>query len=74
MEKSELLIKIAEKKEQIEKNIIMAKESGHNRVTVIMLIDENSDSIRSELVNWLIVSGYKISLKTDEFHILTIEW
>lgn len=74
MDKNDFSNKLEEKKSQIEKNINVAKEAGINKITVIMLIDEDAEKIKSELITWLITSGYKIAMKEEEFYIIYIEW
>ena len=65
-----LLLK--DKQNKIAENIEYAKNSGMNKVSAIMMFED--EGIKSSILTWLITEGYKISLKKDEVDILTIEW
>ena len=36
-------------------------------------VDDESEEIQRQLVSWLLLEGYRISLKKEDFSILTIE-
>lgn len=61
-------------KHKIQENISMGKSMGINKISAILAIDDEGENIQSQLVNWLLIEGYKISLKKDDYSILTIEW
>lgn len=63
---------IKDRKKRILENINYAKESNMNKVSAI-LVSENKE-VEKELLSWLVLEGYKVSLKKDEVVILTIEW
>lgn len=60
------------KKSKILENINYAKESGINKISAIMIFED--DDMKAAILTWLILKGYKVSLKTDEVDILTVEW
>lgn len=60
------------KKNKIIENINYAKESGINKISAIMIFED--DYIKTAILTWLIIQGYKVALKNDEVDILTIEW
>ena len=64
--------KLEESKKSIIENIEKAKEMKINKITAILAIME--DDTQKDLLNWLILEGYKVSLKKDEYSILSIEW
>ena len=47
---------------------------GVNKISAILAMDDESEEIQKLLVNWLLVEGYRISIKKEDFSILTIEW
>lgn len=61
-------------KHKIQENINMGKTMGINKISAILAIDDDGENIQSQLVNWLLIEGYKISLKKEDYSILTIEW
>lgn len=63
---------INDKKRKILENINYAKESDINKVSAILMCEDKE--IEKELLSWLVLDGYKVSLKKDEMSILTIEW
>lgn len=74
MESYNEINKFEEHKRKIIENIDAAKEMNVNKITAILAISDESDDIQRRLVNWLIMEGYKIALRKDEYSILTIEW
>ncbi|MCR1949554.1 MULTISPECIES: hypothetical protein [unclassified Clostridium] len=63
---------INDQKRKILDNINYAKESSINKVSAILMC--NDDEVQKELLTWLVIEGYKVSLIKDEVNILTIEW
>lgn len=64
-----------ENKRKIIENIEYGKTVGINKVSAIFAIhDEEKEKMEKELINWLILDGYKVSLIQDEMKILVIEW
>lgn len=61
-------------KHKIQENINMGKNMGINKISAILAIDDDGENIQAQLVNWLLIEGYKISLKKEDYSILTIEW
>lgn len=61
-------------KDKIVQNINMGRSVGVNKITAILAIDDESEEIQSKLINWLLMEGYKVSLKKEDYSILTIEW
>ena len=61
-------------RDKILENIDTGKQVGINKITVILAIDDKSEEIQKGLINWLIMDGYKVALKRDEYNILSIEW
>lgn len=59
------------KKKKILENINYAKENNINKISAI-LISNNEE--KKEIVSWLVLEGYKVSLLEDDVTILTIEW
>ncbi|MBU5454309.1 hypothetical protein [Caproiciproducens sp. MSJ-32] len=53
-------------------NINYARKNNLRKVSALLMFDE--ESIKKELLSWLLMEGYKVSLKRDEFDILIIEW
>ncbi|EKY26193.1 hypothetical protein [Clostridium celatum] len=47
---------------------------GVSKISAILAIDEEESEMIMNLVNWLLLEGYKVSLKNEEYSILTIEW
>lgn len=74
MGKYELLQKFEKHKNKIIENINAAKDMNINKITAILIIDEEDEEVQKRLINWLIIDGYKVSLRRDEYSILTIEW
>lgn len=67
--------KLKANKDKIMENIEYGKKVGVNKISAIFAIeDENKEVLEKELVNWLILEGYKISLIQEEMKILVIEW
>lgn len=60
------------KQNKIVENIKYAKEAGINKISAIMIFEE--EDIKTAIVTWLILKGYKVALKNDEVNVLTIEW
>ena len=63
---------INDQKRKILANINYAKESNINKISAIIMC--NDKEVQKELLSWLVVQGYKVSLIKDEVNILTIEW
>ena len=63
---------INDQKRKILDNINYAKNSDMNKVSAILI--RNDEAIQKELLSWLVIEGYKVSLIKDEVNILTIEW
>ena len=63
---------INDQKRKILDNINYAKESNINKISAIIMC--NYKEVQKELLSWLVVQGYKVSLIKDEVNILTIEW
>ena len=56
-------------------NIEYGKSVGINKISAIFAIeDEDKETIEKELITWLILEGYKVSLIQDEMKIFVIEW
>ena len=54
---------IQEHKNKIIENIEYGKNSGVKKISAIFAIaDDNKDLIEKDLINWLILEGYKVSL------------
>lgn len=47
---------------------------GVNKISAILAMDDESEEIQRQLVSWLLLEGYRISLKKEDFSILMIEW
>lgn len=60
------------KKINILKNIKYAKERNINKISALLVCDE--EETHKELLAWLIYEGYKVSLNKSDINILTIEW
>lgn len=60
------------KQNKIDENIRYAKEAGINKISAIMIFED--EDIKTAILTWLILKGYKVSLKNDEINVLTIEW
>lgn len=66
-----------ENKNIILRNIEQGKQAGLNKVTAVFAIskrDEVKKNMITDLAAWLIINGYKVSLKEGELKILIIEW
>ena len=61
-------------KSKIQENSDMGKIMGVNNISAILAMDDESEEIQRLLVSWLLLEGYRISLKKEDFSILTIEW
>ena len=61
-------------KNEIQENIDMGKSMGVNKISAILAMDDESEEIQRQLVSWLLLEGYRISLKKEDFSILMIEW
>lgn len=61
-------------KDKIIQNIDMGRSMGVNKITAILAMDDESEEIQSKLISWLLIEGYKVSLKKEDYSILTIEW
>lgn len=59
------------KKKKILENINYAKENNINKISAI-LISTNEE--KKEIVSWLVLEGYKVSLVEDDVTILIVEW
>ncbi|SCK03858.1 Uncharacterised protein [uncultured Clostridium sp.] len=70
----EFLEKFEKHKNKIVENINAAKDMELNKITAILVIDKDNEEVKERLINWLIIEGYKVSLRKDEYDILTIEW
>lgn len=70
----ELKEKLESHKNKIQENIEMGKSMGVNKISAILAMDDESEEIERQLVSWLLLEGYRISLKKEDFSILTIEW
>lgn len=70
----ELIEKFEKHKNKIIENINAAKDMELNKITAILVIDKDNEKVKKRLINWLIIEGYKVSLRKDEYDILTIEW
>lgn len=70
----ELIEKFEKHKNKIIENINAAKDMELNKITAILVIDKDNEEVKKRLINWLIIEGYKVSLRKDEYDILTIEW
>lgn len=71
---NDINIKFETNKDKIVENINMGKNMGVNKITAILAIDDESEEIQGRLINWLLKEGYKVSLKKEDYNILTIEW
>ncbi|MBB6621941.1 hypothetical protein H7E67_00720 [Clostridium gasigenes] len=66
--------KLQENKNKIMENIEYGRSVGINKISAIFAIeDEDKEALEKELINWLILEGYKVSLIQDEMKILVIE-
>ena len=74
MEEFNLLEKFECQKKKIIENIDAAKDMELNKITAILVIDDDSEEVQRKLINWLIIEGYKVSLRREEYNILSIEW
>lgn len=70
----EFLERFENHKNKIVENINAAKDMDMNKITAILAIDDDSEEIQRKLINWLIIEGYKVSLRKDEYSILVVEW
>lgn len=61
-------------KSKIQENIDMGKNMGINKISAILAIQDESEEIQTQLIKWLLIDGYRISLKKEDCTILTIEW
>ena len=70
----DLKSKFKSHRDKIQENIELGKNMGVNKISAILAIDDESEEIQKQLVNWLLAEGYRISLKKEDYTILTIEW
>ena len=70
----ELKEKLESHKNKRQENIDMGKNMGVNKISAILAMDDESEEIQRQLVSWLLLEGYRISLKKEDYSILTIEW
>ena len=70
----DLKYKFESNKNKIQENIDMGKSMGVNKISAILAMDDESEEIQRQLVSWLLLEGYRISLKKEDFSILMIEW
>lgn len=70
----DLKSKFENHKNKIQENIDMGKNMGVNKISAILAMDDESEEIQRQLVSWLLLEGYRISLKKEDFSILMIEW
>lgn len=69
--------KLKENKNIILRNIEQGKKAGINKISAVFAISKKEDAKKkmvTDLATWLILDGYKVSLKDGELEILTIEW
>ena len=71
---NEIKDRFKENKNKILENIKIGKDMGVSKISAILAIDEEESEMIMNLVNWLLLEGYKVSLKNEEYSILTIEW
>lgn len=71
---NEIKDRFEENKNKILENIKIGKDMGVSKISAILAIDEEGSEMIMNLVNWLLLEGYKVSLKNEEYSILTIEW
>ncbi|MGL5353256.1 MAG: hypothetical protein ACRDA5_08005, partial [Clostridium sp.] len=56
-------------------NINYGKSVGMNKISAILAVPEDEkESTEKDLITWLIIEGYKVSLVKDEMKVLVIEW
>ena len=70
----DLKSKFKSHRDKIQENIELGKSMGVNKISAILAMDDESEEIQRLLVSWLLLEGYRISLKKEDFSILTIEW
>ncbi len=66
--------KFENQKKKIEDNIKSAKNSNLNKLTAILVNSNEAEEINGALIEWLFDEGYMVSVKKEEFKILTIQW
>lgn len=67
--------KLQEHKNKIVENIEYGKSVGINKISAILAGSEDSnENTEKDLITWLIIEGYKVSLLKDEMKVLVIEW
>ena len=71
---NEIKDRFEENKNKILENIKIGKDMGVSKISAILAIDEEESEMIMNLVNWLLLEGYKVYLKNEEYSILTIEW
>ena len=59
------------KKKKILENINYAKENNINKISAILIVNNEE---KREIVSWLVLEGYKVSLVEDDVTILIVEW
>jgi hypothetical protein len=74
MREYEIIEKFESHKNKIIENINSAKDMKLNKITAILIADKDNEEIERKIINWLIIEGYKVSLRKDEYDILTVEW
>lgn len=74
MREYEIIEKFESHKNKIIENINSAKDMKLNKITAILIVDKDNEEIERKIINWLIIEGYKVSLRKDEYDILTVEW
>lgn len=67
--------RLEEHKRKIQENIEYGEKMGINKISAILMInDEENEKIEKDIVSWLIMDGYKVSMYKDDVKVLTIEW
>ena len=61
----DLKSKFENHKNKIQENIDIGKNMGVNKISAILAMDDESEEIQKLLVNWLLVEGYRISIKKE---------
>lgn len=59
------------KKKKILESINYAKENNINKISAILIVNNEE---KREIVSWLVLEGYKVSLVEDDVTILIVEW
>lgn len=67
--------RLEEHKRKIQENIEYGEKMGINKISAILMInDEENEKIEKDIISWLIMDGYKVSMYKDDVKVLTIEW